>query len=54
MDLLDFLHLLGPKVRHFFMKKLGVYDNLHDPDEDFGYVCCDEFISKVSAQQNAS
>lgn len=54
MDLIDFLDLLGATVRHFFMKKLGVYDLMHDEDEYFGYVCCDEFISKVSLQQNAS
>jgi hypothetical protein len=54
LDLLDFLHLLGPKIRHFFMKKLDVYDALHDPDDDFGYVCCDDFISKERSEQNAS
>jgi hypothetical protein len=36
----DFLDLLGATVRHFFMKLLGIFDALHDPEDDFGYVCC--------------
>lgn len=40
MDIVTFLNLLGEKVRHFFMRLLGVYDEMHNPDEWYGYGCC--------------